>query len=381
MRRRIWVFIVQVDLLLAEKCGLPRLIDERQTDAMDPQNLLDQDFEDCEVHSPSARPLSEPTTVSYVTYKMKTLRLQSRILDHMDGPKPISYGKVLEWDRDLSDVAATRPVWLTPHDHAGSETDWHSIVFQGIEVDLILNHARMVLHREYLIPARSQPIYSHSRTACLEAAWGVLRHQHTLYRLETESGSGTSVWRFLLIANHEFLLAAMILCLDLNHDLRASAEGFVITTEQKSEALQSLKWLHQSHLIWNTMQGHGEAVKKAASIVGAMVDRVRHFESLATTMSRPSDLSAPGCADDTSVQVLPNHFEDRQDWILESPSLARKSQNWIDASLQPGDLHETDTTDPARYDVGELNTMFDDTETGINWAAWDAKFPETLFAY
>ena len=57
MRRRAWAILAQLGLLASTHNGLPRMVKEWQTDAAEPQNLVDEDFDEDE-----ALPASRPDT-------------------------------------------------------------------------------------------------------------------------------------------------------------------------------------------------------------------------------------------------------------------------------------------------------------------------------
>lgn len=356
MRRRIWAFIVQMDLLLSEKCGLPRVIDARQTDTADPMNLHDVDLEAGAFPPPSSRPNTEPTRVSYMKYKVKILKMQGSCLDRINSPQGLSYQDILETDRSLSEIADARPMWLTTFDNLDGGIAAHSWVYQGIEIDLIINRARMVLHRSYLVPARSQPSYAYSRSACLEAAGKILRHQTTLCR------HGSSTWRFVSLVSHEFLLAAVIICLDLDQDLKLNTP-----TARSSQMSQHIDLLHQSYRAWTGDQSWGDAADKGASIVGAMLERVRQ--------SQDANISNPPVSNNADAIIPQNGSHDyASSFDVMNPAEI--------SSVQAGNgLTYTSASipDPVQFDVNMFNTALYDAPTDFDWMAWDAQYPGTVF--
>merc|ERR1711977_290080 len=133
--------------------------------------------------------------------------------------KHVSYEDVLKRDtrlRELKNNMAAhlqlRPIEECTHDPA-------TLLMQRFNLDIFWQKTMCVLHRKYIARARQNTRYAHSRRACVDASMEILRHQAQLYK-ESEPGGRmrTMKWFISSLTKHDFLLAAMIVCLDLNYD-------------------------------------------------------------------------------------------------------------------------------------------------------------------
>lgn len=101
MRRRIWTFVRQADLLLSFQVGLPSMMRTGDSDTEIPRNLYDEDFdEDCK-ELPPPRPHNEPTQVSYLIAKARIAYAFGRVIEHTSSVKSGSYETVMEIDNEL----------------------------------------------------------------------------------------------------------------------------------------------------------------------------------------------------------------------------------------------------------------------------------------
>lgn len=102
MRRRVWSFVRQADLLFSFQVGMPSMLRTADSDTDLPRNLYDDDFdEDCK-ELPPPRQLSEPTPISYLITKARLVYAFGRVNEHASSASSSqSYDKVMEIDADL----------------------------------------------------------------------------------------------------------------------------------------------------------------------------------------------------------------------------------------------------------------------------------------
>lgn len=101
MRRRVWTFVRQADLLFSFQVGLPSMIRSSDSDTELPRNLYDDDFdEDCKELPPS-RQLSEPTPISYLIAKARLSYAFGRVVEQSSAISSAPYEKVMEIDAEL----------------------------------------------------------------------------------------------------------------------------------------------------------------------------------------------------------------------------------------------------------------------------------------
>ena len=102
-------------------------------------------------------------------------------------------------------------------------------------LDLLYLKTKTVLHRRYMGMPLSQLSdeeqkfgIGHSRKTCTDCALRVLRHHHTIYTASQPGGQLESVkWYMGSISTHDFLLAAMIICLELSNQINVEKDALV----------------------------------------------------------------------------------------------------------------------------------------------------------
>ena len=226
MRRRLWSAIQQTDITTSSQMGLPRIIRESYCDTKELLNLIDEDLDDNMVESPKARPESFITPALYIRTRNRLLNVFAKVSDMTASVKASSYSDIWNLDKELVEAHSNIPQGLKLPPHAPRVAEGHVILINRIYLDAAYQHARCVLHRPYLIPARANSLYSSSRKACLDAALAILHHQHMLH-LETLPGGQFELYRWKLSSfwNHGMLLAVTILCVDLNKDFEDGLMG------------------------------------------------------------------------------------------------------------------------------------------------------------
>lgn len=170
MRRRAWTMIVQLDMIISSQIGLPRMIKESQWDTAEPQNLLDDDFDEDVIELPASRPDTDLTPILYVVAKKRLLSVFGSISDLTTSTQPSPYTEVMRLDRILKEARLAIPPGLQMRPMTKSIVDPPDVVMRRIYLDLIFHKAKCVLHRNYLIPARTNNQYIYSRQSCRDAA-------------------------------------------------------------------------------------------------------------------------------------------------------------------------------------------------------------------
>ena len=272
MRRRIWALITQLDLVFSSSLGLPRLVDDRQADTIPPLSVLDEDLDPNMTEPPKPRPETEQTWVGFMNYKTKMLGLLGEIVDHANSVHELPYSDVLQLEKKIQANAATKPVWLELPKDGSLATLPLPAMSRLVGLDLITQRARMVLHRKFLTADKS---YAYSRECCLAAASQALQHQWDLFEMSREpDGIVSSSWRFFSLMSHDFLMAAMIICLDLDQTLLRGGEEND-TEEDKQEKTKRFDLLQKSYKIWTESADDSGEARKAAEVVRVMLGKVK----------------------------------------------------------------------------------------------------------
>ena len=101
MRRRVWTYVRQADLLFSSQVGLPPMIRTEDSDTELPRNLYDDDFTENSKELPASRPPSEPTPMSYLINKARITYVFGRVIEQESSIKNGSYDTVMEIDAEL----------------------------------------------------------------------------------------------------------------------------------------------------------------------------------------------------------------------------------------------------------------------------------------
>lgn len=273
MRRRVWAMIVQLDFSISTQMGLPRLIKESQTNTAEPRNLADSDFDEHTVELPPSRPETEVTPTLYTLSKLRILSVGARVADVATNPRPYSYDKVLELDKQIDEAREALPTSMKWEGLASSLAVPPLVILQRIWLEICVQRLKIVLHKKFLVPSRpqrqQQQQHIYSRPACLTAAMRILEFQHLIDEETQVDGLLYLIrWRVSTALTHEFLLATSVLCLYLQvhaeeqggqHDNDVSTDAEVAPVDRIRELLRT------SQAIWLRLSADSTEARKAAA--------------------------------------------------------------------------------------------------------------------
>lgn len=255
IRKRLWTVIHFMDILESIKIGLPYMIRLEECDASLPLNLHDDEICDSVVVLPPERDHSELTGVSYMITKSSLARTYSKIVSQASSfaPRP-PYDQILKMDMELRGQYEKMPVFLHMRSTEESKDDPAWLVIQRHSLSLLTHKALITLHRPYASRARSNPRYQNSRRRCVEAALVLLKHQSEIF-LESQGALRHARWFTDTLGCHDFLHAAMILCLDLSTTCK----------EAKDEATK--KGIHMDYETWKAGRGEEFRVLESTMVI------------------------------------------------------------------------------------------------------------------
>lgn len=281
MRRRVWCILRHFDFMNSAQIGLPRLVHEGETDTAEPMNLLDSDFDEETKELPPPRPSTEVTVVSFAVSQLRLNRHLGSIVDQVNSLKPPSYSEVMALDSKLLETHATLPPSLAMStENLLTEDVLIQIRINTIEV--LFQKSRCLLHRKYLIPGKSDPNFRYSRIASVDAAMKLLSVQHNIYEATQRGGQWSGErWRTSALLNHDYVLAAMIVSLDIAWDTRIkhlplNLEDEIEAIWPKSRRLQALK---ASYDIWCQAASSSNLAAKATDALKAMLKDIHSSDS------------------------------------------------------------------------------------------------------
>jgi len=272
MRRRTFWMIEAFDILLSSQAGLPAIIHEDECDTEPPSNLFDSDFdEDCKA-LPHSRPLTDPTPMLYPCCKGRIMRVFRRVIRYALSPKTAPYEDVMKLDGELHARYAEVPASLRIKSLSLSITDQAPVILNRLHIELLYLKSLCMLHRNYLSHERSNPTFDYSRKTCTEAALQILSCQAELHAaLQPEGKFCNNKYMLSSLALHDFLLGAMITCLDLYESYNRSTALSREALEAQAKKYDALKYAHS---IWMSRRAFSRDARRASNVLAVVLLKV-----------------------------------------------------------------------------------------------------------
>jgi hypothetical protein len=218
MRRRTWFLIQSTDLLFSFQNGMPPIITQDTCDVDHPTNITDDDFDEDTISLPAPRPPTDPFPVLMCITKSKLCRIMRRVVQNALAVTPAPYAETLALNQELQDWHNAVPPCLRIRTIRNTAfTDANYTIMNRLVLELMYLKSLCILNRPHLTTHKHDVEYDASRRICIESALMILEIQA---ELDIETGIGGRIYedRFMVsnLTLHHFLLAAMIVCLDLS---------------------------------------------------------------------------------------------------------------------------------------------------------------------
>lgn len=286
MRRRVWVNIYQLDVLMSFQLGLPSMIPTDYCDTEAPKNLNFTDFFPDTAVLPPSRPLSDQTSILYTIVKGKVMGVFKKIVAHSQSLSPPPLETTIMLDIEMRETYNNIPSNYKMMDVSRSFMDTPSTIMKRCSIELLYLKSIVVLHRRFLNRDTSDLKYAKFRRSCLDAAMDILARQADLHQASQPGGQlYEDRWMLSWLAAHDFLVAAMVVCLELSEYMRTS------TAPQTADFGRQLEALQTSQMIWTSRTSHDPASKEArtaAQVLELMIRKVKDDNT-----SYPSSSAAP----------------------------------------------------------------------------------------
>ncbi|OAL39228.1 hypothetical protein AYO20_01546 [Fonsecaea nubica] len=274
MRRRVFSTVQTFELLLSFQAGLPAIIHEEDCDTAPPGNLFDEDFDEYSTTIPPSRPPTDPTPMLYYCYKGQLAQAFRKVAQQALSPRFPAYADVLSLDDELRKIRAGIPPSLRWRPLGSSITDETHTIVHRLNVELVYQKGMMILHRRYLSHDRTNPAFQYSRSACTGASFQMLQYQAEVDRATQPGGLlHNSQWTSANLAHHDFLLAAMITCLDLYESHRQTGTEAMPTLDSDAQRLR-YDALKVSHDIWQSQTSTSSDARRASDILAIMLSKI-----------------------------------------------------------------------------------------------------------
>ena len=302
MRRRVWTYVRQADLLFSFQISLPAMIRIGDSDTELPRNIYDEEFDEDTAVLPPSRPTSEPTSVSYMITKARLAFGFGRVLEEVNGVRSKPYEEILKIDKGLRGIFEAIPdhLKLRPMNEQYHLPVNH--ILARFHIAAVYHKSQCVLHRRFLRSTRDNPRYAYSRRTCLESAMALMEFQRTGHRETSENGRlrNKKAW-FTSLTAHDFLLAATIISMDLYLEKQraetnaasaatsprtnfsdsnsgrsgslSEAYGFTMGMEHSQDDL--LRALEESRDIWTGLRDESMEAYKASEVLNVLLAQLR----------------------------------------------------------------------------------------------------------
>ncbi|KAL9129752.1 MAG: hypothetical protein Q9217_001864 [Psora testacea] len=408
LRRRVWTFVRQSDLLFSFQIGLPSMVRIGDCDTDLPKNLFDDEFDEDTQVLPPSRPPSEPTPVSYMRAKATMTFAFGKVVEQLHRTTNCSYDEIMELDQNLREALAELPPHLRMRTIEDSKDDPGALVMQRFNLSILYHKGQCVLHRKFLNKARENSRYAYSRRTCIDSSMELLSHQATLHD-ESRRGHRLHGMKVFIssITAADFLLATMIVALDLcygsktENDSTASGDMSTWGSDRRSDMIRALE---VSLEIWKETSDQSMEAYKASTVLTIMLKKMRSnrsqqgrkaqnpfsFPSTSNTTENGQAFSAP-------VEEKPEHSAAMTLGMLSSGAIglngatqfngafpatiadSSMSNMQLSSGLTPGLAMEESTNsvqsapNPLSFFGGAILPGMDSSgDVNIDWDAWDS---------
>lgn len=298
MRRRLWAMISQYDLMLCTKAGIPKSTRYSDCDVSPPSNLYPWELYEEMTQLPPSRPLTEDTPMSYIVTKYQLMRAYGRVIEFLHIVDRQPYSEVLKLDILLTQQGDMIPSYLQVRPLDGMQNDRPSRVMERYLLMLLYNKVICLLHRKYwnerTQDAPNECAFHYSRKTCVSSAMVLLEQQSAMHQASQPGGVLAAMkWYHFPVANHDFLLAAMILSLDLMglaNDPNLHGDCII-------EAFEKFHNIKKSRDIWAEIVDDCKDARRAVRLLDRIIPTLivgfflnQSLTSLTDIISRPNSM-------------------------------------------------------------------------------------------
>lgn len=273
MRRRVWYCVVQLDTISSLLLGLPSMIRAADYDTTDPRNIHDWELMKDMTDLPPSRPLSEETPLSYLLAKGCLLRVLGDVLDSLSSLRPLPYDTVLHLEEGLSKAHFQVPQHLQFNRSVSSADGHPSLISRQVQLEFLYHQGMCLLHRKFFVQGRLGSHFAHSRDRCVESALALLSLQDMLHgEAKARDSAPISHWFRIPLASHDFILAAMILCLELHKKREESRQPKTDLSIWDAYQKTILQRLETSCHIWQQIQLRSLQAWQVHQVLSSMLE-------------------------------------------------------------------------------------------------------------
>jgi hypothetical protein len=310
---------------------------------------------------PPSRPLEEVTDIVYQVTKARIMRAYGHVIEFLHVLEPQPYEEVLKIDLLLMEARKAIPSHLQLGTLEEMRNDPPSKILERFILVLFWHKAICVLHRKFWdsVPPGTGSIagdFHYSRKSCLVSSLALLELQDIMHQAAQPGGSlMTMRWWDFSLTNHDFLLAAMIICLDLMSEQAIDPRTRLpICAIHESEKLNAIL---RSRAIWAEVVDKCRDAKRAVSVLTSVINKLSVKMEEKRKMARMGPpLSASATNTDVDSLRYSPYFTDQ--FGLGMPSMAEQPV-FNDTLMHDNLLDSAGLNVPADFNwVSNLDTLF-----------------------
>jgi hypothetical protein len=156
------------------------------------------------------------------------------------------------------------------------------IIMSRFNIDLLYLKTRSILHRKYITAGRYEPEFATSRMICVSSAMAALRHHSIIFNACLPGGQLHKVWWFMgSLATYDFLLAAMIVALELEH-IRTAEASPTFKGSPSTITAEMVGLLEKTYAIWANHPKRIAESRRACAILREMLKKVGSHHQILT---------------------------------------------------------------------------------------------------
>ncbi|KAK5987150.1 Fusarisetin A cluster transcription factor fsa6-like protein [Cladobotryum mycophilum] len=297
MRRRVWYQVQSTDLLFSFQNGMPPVVTQEACDVDHPTVLTDEDFDEFSTSLPPPRPNTDPIPILVYATKSKLCRIMRRIMRSALAVDPPPYSETLARNHELEEWHEAMPPCLRIRRISDTSfTDPNYTIMHRLMLQLMYLKCRCILHRPYLTTHKHDAMYDASRQICRSSAMGILEIQA---EVDQEMNPGGRMYddRFMMssLTLHHFLLAAMVICLDLSESKDIGME----------DRARRISMLQTAYNIWLSRSTRSTDATHASKVLRAILNKVE--TPAAAAVAAPSSNPPPSWMSETPSTSTYSH--------------------------------------------------------------------------
>lgn len=311
MRRRIFIPLHAMDVMLSLQLGLPRLLKDGHWDTHSPRDLLDEDLDRNTMELPPARPASEVTMLSHFIAKHRMFIVVGVIAD--------TVMSVVRTHSRHSTLAAEQTLGTRLQDTYDSISSYVKLgslaaclqhpatdILHRLSLDLLLYKGQIMLFWHHVVSnedqmdlssangveeGESESHHKHAYSTCVRAALKLLEFQ-SFVDSESRPDGALFIIRSQLMSSvpaHDFSMATIVVVANM-YRLMSAQDAASMEEREETEAV-----LRRSHSIWAKHCARSKDAAKVTGVLDALFHKLDSSSSGAFTSSaNPSMLFDKG---------------------------------------------------------------------------------------